>query len=285
VQSFPGAQLDPDDVTFGPGCRFVPQSGISYGPAQRQPDFSITIAITGWFAGAGDCQLQLTVKPLTSAGAALPPLQLSTPFSIRAPVAYAITGTAVLRPRLQVALTQFGVGSFCDGKPPVGDPVGDLTLENDFTILTRGGPLDVSCTFRTKEWILPEGVRLKEIRWRENFQGQRCGPAGRFSGTFPALEFSLTRGAKVVRADLEEGPGAYTVFSDRELAKDGVIYASNLRGPREMVLPLVLATQCVSSATILQTVNGPLAPTLDPQAYRIILDSVTFEGPPGLNLL
>ena len=37
-------------------------------------------------------------------------------------------------------------------------------------------------------------------------------------------------------------------------------------------------------ATVLSTSSGRFGPTIDPQSYRITLESLVLEGPPGLTL-
>jgi len=284
IGEFSAARLDVDQVTFGGSCRFVKSSNISYGTRDRSVDLSLTFSISGWFETSGNCSLDVSLKPLTAGGAALAPIRLSAPFSVSAPVQYSFADTAALKTRLQPTLSHFGVGSFCNGTLPIGGPVGIVDSGGDFSILTRGGPLDVSCEFRTKEWILPEGVRLKGISWGTSSQGNRCGNAGSFSGTFPSVNFPLTRGTIVVRPNADQPATDFFVFSDKELVVDGVSYMANLAGPRTMIKPFVLGTQCVSSAVPLQTSAGTSLPTLDPQSFRVILESLILEGPPNLTL-
>ena len=57
------------------------------------------------------------------------------------------------------------LGSICTGTLPNGAKVGIDDDGSDFSVVIRGGPIGVECSFRTKEWILPEGVTLKEIEW------------------------------------------------------------------------------------------------------------------------
>jgi hypothetical protein len=202
---------------------------------------------------------------------------------VSAPTTYTFSGTAVLKSRLQPTLTQFGVGSFCNGALPTG-PVGIVDSGGDFSILTKGGPLDVACTFRTKEWILPPGVRLRQLRWTTTRVGNRCGSAGTFSAGLPSLQLPLTRGAVVVRPDASQTASDFEVFSDTQLAVDGVVYGSNLSGPTAMIAPMAIGTECASMGTILVTSQGKFGPTLDPQSFRVTLDQVVLEGPPNLTL-
>jgi len=284
VAEFPAARIDVDRVTFGGSCRFVKSSNISYGAKDRAADLSVNFSISGWFETSGNCSLDVVLTPLAANGAPLPSVRLNAPFTVNPPVKYTFSDTAALKSRLQPALTKFGVGSFCNGKPPIGDPLGIVDSDGDFSIVTRGGPLDVSCTFRTKEWILPEGVRLSSIDWVTSRAGNRCGDAGTFSGTFPSQDFPLNRGAVVVRPQAEQPSTDFFAFSDSELVVDGVSFASNLHGPTTMIKPFVIGTQCVPNTTFLGTADGTSPPTLDPQSYRVILKSLVLEGPPNLTL-
>lgn len=285
VLEFPGARLDPDDVTFRGSCGFVKRSGVVHAPVDRAANLSLSFGIQGWFQGSGSCQLEVVLRPLAPNGSPLSTIQLAGPLSLPAPQLYTFNSTGEITARFQPVLRHFGVGSICEAtaNPSLGiQASGVTTIGSDMQILTRGGPLDVSCTFKTKEWILPEGVRLKEIHWKSAKVGNRCGLAGSFSQTFPSVSPSLTRGTVVVKPDADQAASSFFTFSDTQLVVDGVTFASNLSGPRTMILPFTLGTQCVSTLTVLVTVQGKFGPTIDPQSYGIVLDKVVFEGPPGL---
>ena len=282
LREFPGASLDTDSVAFGGTCRFVKQSGIVYGKAQRAADLSLHMAVEGYFPGPGQCQLQITFKPLAAAGTAMQSFTLSAPFTIKTPVTYTFNDTKALNARLAPTLTQFGIGSICTGTLPNGNVVGQTEIGADFAIIERGGPGDVSCAFRTKEWILPEGVQLKDIHWRVTRQGNRCDLYGTYSSAL--LTPLLTRGTVFVKPEAGMQASDFTAFGDQSLIYDGASFATNLHGPRTMIAPMTLAVQCISMAVILQTSSGTSLPTTDPQSFAIVLDSLVLEGPPGLTL-
>jgi len=283
VREFPGARLDPDAADVGGTCGFVKRSNLSYATVTRAADLSLEFSLSGWFEKPGSCRLDLVMIPISESGSQQAAVRLSAPFTVATPTTYSFSGTASLKSRLQPKLMHFGVGSFCDGKPPVGDPVGIVDSGGDFSIVSRGGPLDVSCTFQTKEWILPEGVRLVGIDWSETRVGNRCGQEGQFTHTFPSVQFSFARGSVFVRGDINQRPSDFVVFSDTELIVDGVSFGK-VTGPRTVIKPMVVATQCVSLATPLQTAGGTSLPTIDPQSYRVTLTSLVLQGPPGLTL-
>lgn len=280
VKEFPGARVNAGDVTFTGACRFVRKPGISYGNRDRADDLSIEFSLQGWFERPGPCALELRVVPIAADGTRLAPIRLDSSWNVPSPVTYSFSSSADLKSRFQPSLAHFGVGSVCTG--------GDRGVDDhngDFSTVIRGGPLDVSCTFRTKEWILPEGVRLKEIRWGTSKQGIRCGNAGTFSATFPGFDLpTLSRGAVVVRPNADQPESDFVAFGAQELVVDGVTYSSNLAGPRTMIKPMVLPMQCVSMAMPLTTNTGTHPPTLDPQSFRIILEKLVLEGPPNLSL-
>ena len=283
IREFPGAKLEVGAVAFGGTCRFRKQSNVSYPRADRAADLTLDFSVLGWFETPGSCRLDVIFDPLRSDGTKLPRVTLGGNLTVAAPTTYSFSSTAQVKSRLGTSLVHFGLASICQGTLPNGAKVGVDDDGSDFSVVVRGGPLGVSCSFRTKEWILPEGVRLKEIEWGSKKTGNRCGLEGTFSG----MEFgvgSFTRGALVVKPDANPSPSDHVVFGDKELVVDGVSFASNLSGPRTMIKPLYLGMQCASMATVLVTSSGKFGPTLDPQAYRITLKKLVLEGPPNLTL-
>ncbi|MCM3875585.1 MAG: hypothetical protein NEA02_04115 [Thermoanaerobaculia bacterium] len=283
VREFPGAKLDVDAVTFGGTCGFHKQPGISYGTPNRAQDLSLEFTVQGWFGQAGTCRLEVRFNPLAADGSSLSRVTLDGELRIEAPVTYSFSSTDDLKSRFGTTLVHFGLGSICTGTLPNGAKVGVDDDGADFSVVIRGGPLEVGCSFRTKEWILPEGVRLKEIEWDSKRTGNRCG----LEGTFTSMQFSpgpLSRGALTVKPDASPSVSDHVVFSDKELVFDGQSFKSNLSRPTTMIKPLYLGMQCVSMATVLTNSSGTHGPTLDPQAYRITLKKLVLEGPPNLTL-
>lgn len=283
VREFPGAKLDVNDVTFGGTCSFRKQSGVSYGTSSRAADLSLEFTVLGWFPSAGNCRVEVRFDPLAADGTKLSRVTLEGGVTVSTPVAYTFSSTDDLKSRFGTTLVHFGLGSICTGTLPNGSKVGIDDDGADFSTVIRGGPLEVQCSFRTKEWILPEGVRLKEIEWDSKKTGNRCGLAGSFS----SMSFSpgaTTRGALVVKPDANPSVSDHVVFGDKELVFDGVSFKSNLSGPTTMIKPLYLGMQCAPMSLPLQTAGGTSLPTLDPQAYRITLKKLVLEGPPNLTL-
>lgn len=284
IREFPGAKVDVNAVTFGGTCTFRKQSGVSYPTKNRATDLSLDISILGRFETPGACRLEIRFDPLAADGTKLTRVTLERDLTVAAPVTYTFSSTDRLKSRFQTALDHFGVGSICTGSLPNGARVGIDDDGSDFSVVIRGGPLDVSCVFRTKEWILPEGVRLKEIRWGSKKVGNRCGLSGTFSGGDIVNFGTLSRGALLVKPDADTSASDHVVFGDKDLVVDGVSYSSSLSAPHFMIKPLVLGMQCVSMATVLTDSSGTHGPTTDPQAYRMTLEKVVFEGPPNLTL-
>ncbi len=285
VRSLPGVRVDPDDVTFAGSCRFVKRSGVVHTPVNIAADGSVSFGVQGWFEAGGpnDCQVQVTLRPIAADGRTLPKVELTAPLAVRAPSVYTFNNTKDLIDRFNPVLVHFGVGSICEAtaNPNLGIKAsGVTTVGSDMQILTRGTLLDVECSFRTKEWILPEGVRLKEIDWKPAEVGNRCHQARNSSGGF--VSFSLTRGTAVVRPEADQPVTDFFTFSDSQLAVDGVTFGSQLHGPQTMIKQLTLAIECTSMAVVFVTSDGTFGPTSDPQSYGIVLDKIVFEGPPGL---
>ena len=285
VREFPGTSVDGDEVGFGGTCHFAKQSGVTYVANQRAADLSIRVSVIGYFTSSGTCDLQMTLKPHSETGALMPSVVLSAPFVIKQPVSYTFNDTRGLANRLApLTSTNAGLGSICTGTLPNGNVVGQTEIGADFAVIERGGPGDVSCGFRTKEWLLPEGVRLKQITWRVSRQGNRCQLFGSVSSTLPLINILPTRGTVFVKPEASMLASDFFAFGDKDIVYDGVSYATNLSGPRTLIVPMTLAVQCASMALPLQTSSGTSFPTTDPQSYAIILDSVVLEGPPGLTL-
>jgi hypothetical protein len=129
-------------------------------------------------------------------------------------------------------------------------------------------------------------VRLSSIDWKTSSAGNRCGDKGRFGNLniLPGTDLPFNRGAVVVRPQAKQPLTDFFAFSDSELVVDGVSFLSNFHRPRTMIKPFVIGTQCVSNATFLGTADGTSPPTLDPQSYRVTLESLVLEGPPNLTL-
>jgi hypothetical protein len=279
IREFTGARANADNITFT-GCGFHKHAGVSYGTIERAADLSLRIAIAGWFDRSGSCQLGVNVPALSATGASLGTVQVTTPFSVDAPQQYVIDNTQQLAPKLHATLVHFGVGNICES------PTNGVTSSgSDFAVISRGGPFDVECVFRTDPWLLPPGVRLAAIEWSSARTGNRCGLDGEFSHTLPgASSFSFTRGTIVVRPDANQPVTDFFLFGDNSIVDDGVTFASGLNGPRTLIKPLTIGIQCVSSLTVLSTGSGTFPPTTEPQSYTFILRRIVLEGPPGKSI-
>ena len=282
VKEFPGATLNNDQVTVGGTCQFVKSSNVQLGIRTREPDFRIAVFLSGWFQRSGSCTLQLGVTPIAPNGSSLPAVQLSVPLTIPAPTRYAFENTGQLTAKLAPALSRAGLGSTCEGTTANG-ATGVTTLSSDLQILIRGGALDVSCTFRTAQLTLGDGVRLVEMRWVSNKVGDRCAKAGSISSTLPSASFQLTRGSVVVNPDANQPARDFFVFGDGNLVVDGVTIMTAQRAT-SVLLPMIVDLQCVSMAIPLQTSAGTSPPTTSPQSFGVILERIVFEGPAGLSL-
>ena len=277
VREFTGAKANADNITFGGTCGFRKHAGVVYGTLTRASDFSLRIAIDGWFERSGSCQLQVNIPALDASGGSLGTVQTSTAFVVDAPQRYVFDNTSNLTSKLHADLVHFGVGSICTSSTN-----GVTTVNSDFAVISRGGPLDVQCVFQTAAWLLPPGVRLAEITWRSATTGNRCGLYGTLSHTFPSLDFTFTRGVTVVRPDANQPVTDFFIFGDNSIIEDGVSFATGLNGPRTLIKPFSIGLQCVSMVTVFSTSAGTFGPTVDPQSFTFILERLVLEGPPGL---
>jgi hypothetical protein len=282
VKEFTGATLNNDQVTVGGTCGFVKSSTVTLGTRTREPDLSIPIILPGWYGRSGSCTLQLGVTPIAPNGSLLPALQLSVPVTVPAPTRYTIENTGQLTAKLAPTLSHAGLGSTCEGTTSNG-ATGVTTVGSDLQLLIRGGALDQSCTFRTAQLTLGDGVRLVEMRWISNKVGDRCAKAGTISSTLPSTSFQLTRGAVVVNPDANQPARDFFVFGDGNLVVDGVTIMTVQRAT-SVLLPMIVDLQCLSMAVPLQTSAGTSPPTTSPQSFGVILERVVFEGPAGLTL-
>lgn len=283
VREFPGARLDANAVTFGGTCSFHKQPGISFGTSNRTEDLSLDFAVVGWFERPGTCRLEIRFHPLAADGSSMTRVTLEGNLTVATPVTYTFSSTAQLKSVLKPARVHSGLGSICEGTLPNGARVGIDDDGSDFSVVIRGGPLDVSCGYQTKEWFLPEGVTLTEIQWDSKHVGNRCGLEGTMTGG-DLVKYSFGRGVTTIRPEAGLPVSDHMAFGDREIVVDGVSFKSNLLGPVTMIKPFYLGMQCVSMATVLTDSSGTHGPTIDPQAYRITLKKLVLEGPPNLKL-
>lgn len=283
VKEFPGVSASMDAVTIGGNCSFKRNPSIQVAQRQRGPDFVISLILPGWFERSGSCQLQLGVTPIAANGSTMGVVQLNVPYSIPVPQQYVFDNTGQLTTILAPALVHSGLGSACSANPGAPGATGVTTLNSDLQILVRGGLTDQTCTFQTALLTLGAGVRLAEMRWRSSVTGERCGKAGSFSPTLPASNFTMTRGSVLVNPTTTQPATDFFVFGRGNLVVDGVTLAT-VQQPTSLLLPMVVALQCVSMAIPLQTATGILPPTTSPQSFGAVLDRVVFDGPPGLTL-
>lgn len=283
VKEFPGASASMDAVTIGGTCSFKRNPSVLVAQRQRGADFVISLILPGWFERSGSCQLQLGVTPIAANGSSMGVVQLNVPYTIPAPQQYVFDNTGQLTTVLNPELVHAGLGSACSANPGAPGATGVTTLGSDLQILVRGGLTDQSCSFQTDQLTLGSGVRLIEMRWRTNVTGDRCGQAGTFSPTLPSSNFTMVRGSVLVNPTITQPATAFFAFGTGNIVVDGVTLA-NVTTPTSVMLPMVIALQCVSMAIPLQTSTGIRPPTTSPQSFGAVLDRVVLEGPPGLTL-
>jgi hypothetical protein len=285
IREFPGTQVNVDNITFSSTCQFRKRRATTFGTATRDPDLTMRISVQGWFQQSGNCPLQLSMQALTSAGTSAGGVQVTANYSVNAATLYTFGFTSRVMPRLNARLVHNGLANVCQaetGDWPGGQRVGVHDVGGDYGVIVRGALIDVNCDFRTEAWQLPPGVRLQEIQFSRSSVGNRCGSDGNFSATLPSINPSFTRGAVVVRPAASQTASDFAITSDNEVIFDGVTYASNLREPTTVILPMFIGMECISMATFLTTSSGTHGPTTDPQSFTVRLDRMVFSGPPGL---
>jgi hypothetical protein len=98
------------------------------------------------------------------------------------------------------------------------------------------------------------------------------------------MSLDLARGSIEVRPSAGQTPSEFMAFGDNTIEVDGVTFASNLMTPRTLFKSLYFALKCASMAAVFTDENGRHGPTLDPQAYSVVLRRIVFTGPPGLSI-
>lgn len=288
IREFPGTRVDVDNIGFsGSTCGFHKARGINYGSATRAADLTMRIAFQGWFENSGSCEVKLTMNPVSASGTSTGTLVMTAPITVNAPTRYAVENTGVLIDLLKPKVVHNGAGSVCQansGDWPGGQAVGVTTVSSDMQVLIRGNINDVSCHFQSEAWLMPHGVRIAEIEWYVNKNGNRCGAASTISSSLPGVEFTLARGSIEVRPSAGQSPSDFMAFGDNKIEVDGVTFASNLTTPRTLFKSLYFPEKCASMAAVFHDANGTYGPTTDPQSYGVVLRRIVFTGPPGKSI-
>jgi hypothetical protein len=174
IDNYPFEELDLNALPHQLGD-FIKIPGITYAAPnpQRDKNGSISFSVIGYFIGTGPrVVLRLTSRETGQEGS----VTVSASVRKSPPATYTVTNTWSLRSRLNPQLIGSGLGSFCDGQPPIGSALGIVEYDGKLSFLGRSGPVGTACVFGLKELVARDGVisaGWKVIRSGPGEQGER----------------------------------------------------------------------------------------------------------------
>ncbi len=262
IEHYPFEDLDQNRLPLQMGD-FKRMPSINYGPPppRRDKDGSVTFSVIGYFPTASG-NVRIRAAGLSTLKSANATLDLSARATLADRKTYTVTNTWSLKSRLAPKLVHFGVGSFCDGTPPIGSPLGVVEHGGKLSFLGRSGPVGTSCIFVLKEWLEADGIIGAKWKVERSGPGEQCkADAG--------SAFNTTRATAVVGLD-GTAPGGLTFLSDdAEVSLDGVVFARLNDHPVSVLKPATIPYSC------------PITLGTDVRTIRFTLDEVTFLAPPG----
>ena len=279
VTSLLAGRVDPNDVLITnlpqSGCYVRKVKGVSYGKASADSRGVVTFSVQAALEHASReyCPLRITVRPERADGTRLPSLFFQDSIRVLQPNTVVVTDTWGLRGKLGFTRAGTAIGS-CDGTStgPENYPVGMRERGGDISFTIRSGPIGTSCTWVSDLWVLPEGVRILGMSWRLD-RSEKCK-----LNTEPLpVHYHLDRGfaPHVLTSTSSQGihfPGSITSFHatvERDAEKGGVVYPTLLPGrPTWLLEPLSVALSC--------DITG-----WNDHGVRLVLESVTYQAPPG----
>lgn len=262
IKHYPFDDLDRNRLPLTMGD-FKRISSILYASPQpqREKDGSITFAAIGYFPTTSG-NVRIHAAGLSTRKSADAVIDVSARATLAERKTYSVTNTWSLKDRFAPKLLHFGVGSFCDGKPPIGSALGIVESGGKLTFLGRSGPVGTSCAFTMKEWFERNGIVGAKWRVEKSGPGEQCGASA-------GLAFNTTRGMAVVGSD-GTAPNGFTFLSDdKDVVFDGVTFAHDNTDPVSVLKPTMVQYSC------------PITLGTDVRTIRFILDEVTLLAPPG----
>ncbi len=196
IEHYPFEDLDRNRLPLTMGD-FKRISSILYSAPQpqREKDGSITFAAIGYFpTTSGNVRIHAAgLSTLKSADAVI---DVSARAALAERKTYSVTNTWSLKDRLAPKLLHFGVGSFCDGKPPIGSALGVVEHGGKLTFLGRSGPVGTSCVFTMKEWFERNGIVGAKWKVEKSGPGEQCNANAGLRSTRRAAWRSSVRTAR-----------------------------------------------------------------------------------------
>lgn len=262
IDHYPFEDLDRNRLPLYMGD-FKRIQSITYAAPQplREKDGSVTFSAIGYFPGTSS-NVRILAARLGTSKTAEDTINVSARATLAERRTYSVTNTWNLKDRLAPSLLHFGVGSFCDGKPPVGSALGVVESGGKLTFLGRSGPVGTSCAFTMKEWFERNGIVGAKWRVEKSGPGQQCNANA-------GMAFNTTRGMAVVGEDGTASSGFTFLSDDKDVVFDGVTFAHDNTDPVSVLKPTMVQYSC------------PITLGTDVRTIRFILDEVTFLAPPG----
>jgi hypothetical protein len=260
IDNFPFDELDINQLPFQLGSyRRIP--GITYGQKpQRDKNGSVTFGVIGYFINGSNGVVQVTANSPHKGDSRR--VDVSTTVARATRTTVTVTNTWTLKDRLAPLLLASGVGSFCNGQPPIGSALGIVEHNGKLSFFGRSGPVGTACVFATKEMLVANGVISATWKVVREGPGEQCQ-------TNNDLPLSGVRGSVTVN---ENGYlGDPVMFSDAlEVSENGIVYARGNTFPVTVLRIPEIRYSC------------PVTLGTDVRTVRFILDSVSVLGPPGL---
>ena len=262
IDHYPFEDLDRNRLPLHMGD-FKRISSITYAAPQprREKDGSVTFDAIGYFPTTSST-VRILATRLGTSKTAVDSIDVSARATLADRKTYSVKNTWSLKDRFQPKLIHFGVGSFCDGKPPIGSALGVVENGGKLSFLGRSGPVGTSCAFALKEWFERNGI--VGAKWKV----ERSGPGAQCNAN-AGLAFNTTHGMAVIGAD-GAASGGLTLLSDaREVSSDGLVFAHDNTDPVSVLKPALVQYSC------------PITLGTDVRTIRFTLDEVTFLAAPG----
>ena len=259
IDNFPFDDMDLNRLDLFLGSfRRIP--GLTYAQKPvRDKNGSIAFQVIGYFSNISNGVVRITVNAPQKGDSRR--VDVSTTVARAARETVTVTNTWSLKDRFAPKLLASGVGSFCDGKPPIGSALGIVEHDGKLSFLGRSGPVGTACVFAMKEMLVANGVIGASWKVVKEGPGEQCR-------TNNDLPLSGVRGGVQVN---ENGYlGDPVMFSDAlEVSENGIVYARDNTFPVTVLRITEIRYSC------------PVTLGTDVRTVRFILDKVTVLGPPG----
>ena len=261
IDNFPFDELDLNQLQFDLGSSFRKIPGITYAQkAQRDKNGSVTFGVIGYFRNSSNGSVRVIVNSPFKGDTRR--VDVSTTVARTTRTTVIVTNTWTLKDRLAPQLLASGVGSFCNGQPPIGSALGIVEHDGKLSFFGRSGPAGTACSFGMKEILVANGVISATWKVVREGPGEQCR-------TNNDLHLSGLRGS--VRVNENGYLGDPVMFSDAlEVSENGILYARDNTFPVTVLRLTEVAYSC------------PVTLGTDIRTVRFILDSVQVLGPPGL---